>query len=176
MTCRHQPFSVRLKFTAPPSVAGQEAAYVCGKNKGCMRVRSNGLLACIGCLSLSLDDPRAMRTNRHRIDEAGIGCLVEQMAQRHAQEHGLSGLKEEFTAVEYDGRLCTRVETTWLEPRDGIYAHRCVVLFDRDSRLPLRFEAYGDPTDEEPDGPLLELYSYHAMRFNLGVDDQAFGY
>ena len=59
-------------------------------------------------------------------------------------------------------------------PGDG-HAHRCVVYFDRQTKLPVRFEAYERPRpDGPPGGELLECYSYLGLRFNVNLPDETF--
>ncbi|HEY8506609.1 MAG TPA: DUF1571 domain-containing protein [Gemmataceae bacterium] len=172
MYARTEPFSVYFEFLSPRSVAGQEACYVAGANGGKMRVKGNGWKSALGFVSLDLDDPRVTRENRHTIAEAGIGPLIAQIARAYAAE---KPARVRAAPYRFGGRLCTRVEM--VAPPDGKagYAHRSVVYFDRETGLPLRFEAYDRPRPGgPPEGELLECYSYLEPRFNVNLPDATF--
>jgi hypothetical protein len=176
LRARTQPFSIHMKFTAPKDVAGREACFVFGKNHNRMRARGNGLLGAVGFVTLDLDDPKATKDNRHTLAEAGIGHLIERIAGCHAA--GLrnpAGADVKLADYQFDGRPCTRVEVIHPRKHADAYAHRCVTYFDKETRLPVRFEAYDWPVaGGEPAGALLECYSYTKLRFNVGLADADF--
>lgn len=176
LKARTQPFSVHLKFTAPAASAGQEACFVFGKHHNRMRAKSNGLLGAVGFVTLALDDPKAMANNRHTLAEAGIGHLIERISacyEAERQAHMAADVR--LADYQFDGRPCTRVEVTHKERNPGVYAARCVTYFDQETHLPVRFEAYDWPTPTgEPNGALLECYSYTRLRFNVGLGDADF--
>jgi hypothetical protein len=165
MLVREQPFSVYLRFTAPSSVAGQEVCYIAGHQSDKVRVRGSGLKAALGFISLSLDDPRIRSQSRHSIAEAGLRSLIEQIASAHA---ALSDpLSVETRTVRVDGRPCSRVDFRMpQDPRLGV--DRGIVYFDRESKLPIRFEGYSG------NGELLESYTYLDLQLNVGLPDSAF--
>ena len=56
-----------------------------------------------------------------------------------------------------------------------LYCYRCVVYFDKELKLPVRVEVYDWPKPNgNPNGELLECYSYTNLKFNLGLTDAAF--
>jgi hypothetical protein len=177
---RQKPFSVGMKWLGPAKLAGQEAVFVTGKNNNQMRGKSAGaLLGAIGFLSFDPRDPRIMAGNRHPITEAGIGVLLEQLASGHAAER--AGPPEEtiyqFAEYRFLNRPVTRLETIHPTNNGRHYCHRSVVYFDRETRLPVRFEAYDWPTPGAPaGGELLECYSYVDLKFNVGLTDASFGF
>ena len=67
MKVRVQPFSVYFRWHAPKNLAGQELAYVAGRNAGMMRIHPTGVFGALGFVSVQLNDPRAMQTNRHTV-------------------------------------------------------------------------------------------------------------
>ena len=172
MTVRTQPFSVSMKFMSPSSIAGQEVCYVAGKNDGKMRVKGSGLKGALGFITIGLDDSRAMAQNRHTIETAGIGALIEQITKLHAESREN---KSHTTAAEYlfNGRTCSRIEITQPEGAKS-YCHRSVLFFEKETGLPVRFEAYDRPTQGNPAGELLECYSYANLKFNGGVTEAMF--
>jgi Protein of unknown function (DUF1571) len=172
---RTQPFGVHMKWLEPRSMVGQEAIYVAGRNGGKMRVRGAGLLGAIGFLSLDVDDPRARRTSRHNITEAGLGNLIARFAEGWPNElrHGAVNVRiEEFS---FAGRPCTRVETIHSANPDGFFLFgRSVVYFDKSNDLPIRVENYGWPKQAGGASDLLEEYSYLNLQLNPGLSDAVF--
>jgi hypothetical protein len=178
MKVRNQPFSVHLRWLSPKAQVGQEACFVAGRNNGMMRVRSPGLLGAIGWVSMDPKDPRAQEASRRSITEAGIGNLIERLAQRWEHERKVGLTQVRIGEYEFSKRRCTRVETTHPDNSGGQYqTYRTVVYFDKETNLPVRIEAYDWPTPKgNPDGELLESYSYVNLRFNIGLGDEAFNY
>jgi hypothetical protein len=178
MKVRNQPFSVYLKWLAPRSQVGQEACYVAGKNNGMMRARSPGVLGAVGWVSLDPKDPRVRQNSRHSITEAGIGNLIERFANRWEVERKAGLTQVRINDFEFAKRRCTRVET--IHPENGgkqFQTYRNVLYFDKETNLPIRIEAYDWPKQGgNPDGELLEVYSYVNLRFNVELGDEAFNY
>lgn len=175
MHCRSQPFSVYFRWAAPKANVGQEACYVAGKNNGKMRVKPVGFAGIVGWVSIDPQDPRAMKTNRNPITKAGIGNLIEKIAAswEHARQTGKTQVA--IAQYSYNNRPCTRVETITPDRSAGSYAYRCVIYFEHENRLPIRFEAYDWPRPGgDPQGDLLECYSYVNLRLNVGLSDEVF--
>jgi hypothetical protein len=177
---RQQPFSVYMKWLGPQKFAGQEACFVAGKNNNQMRAKASGpLLGALGFINLDPRDPKAMANNRHPITEAGLGHLIEQIAEGTERERLLppDQLTMAFGDYRFLNRPVTRLETTRKINNGQFYAHRTVVYFDRETRLPVRFEAYDWPRPGgQPGGDLLECYSFVDLKFNVGLTDAAFNY
>jgi Protein of unknown function (DUF1571) len=176
---RQQPFSAYLKWTGPKQFEGQEAMYVAGKNGGKMKAKATGLAAVAGYVSLDPTDPRALRQSRHAITETGIGHLIETIARGYQAERALPPAQVQTRYGEYafQQRPCTRMETVHLVNTGQFYGYRTVVYFDKGLHLPVRFEAYDWPAaGGNPQGELLECYSYIDLKFNVGLTDAAFGF
>jgi len=159
-------------------LAGQEACYVAGRNNGMMRAHPTGLVGRIGFVSLALDDPRALQNSRHKITEAGIGNLIERLAEGWQLESQLNRTQVQIAQYEYDKKRCTRVDT--IHPDNAgnrILFYRTVVYFDDATHLPIRIENYGWPrTPGDRLGILLESYSYANLRLNVGLGDDTFNH
>jgi negative regulator of sigma E activity len=57
------------------------------------------------------------------------------------------------------------------------YSYRSVVYFDKQTHLPVRVETYYWPKPgTNPNGELMESYSYINMRVNVGLGDESFNY
>lgn len=176
MNVRNQPFSVSMRWLSPKSLAGQEACYVDRRNNGMMRVRLNGLGGAVGFMSIDLRDPRALENSRHAITEVGIGKLVERLGKDWELERRLNMTQVRIADYEFAKRRCTRVETIHPDnPGGQFYSFRSVVYFDKETQLPIRFEAYDWPRRGGPtEGELLESYSYINLHFNVGLGDETF--
>jgi hypothetical protein len=178
MRVRQQPFSVHLKWQGPRQFVGQEAAYVAGKNNGQMRAKGSGLISVVGVISLDPTDPRALKQSRHAITESGIGNLIEKIARGHDANGGLPPGHVKVTLREYQfqQKPCIGLETVHLVNTGQTYCHRSLVLFDKELKMPVRFEAYDWPPAGQSAGELLECYSYIDLKFNVGLTDAAFGF
>ena len=51
-----------------------------------------------------------------------------------------------------------------------------VVYVDKETKLPVRFEAYDDPKPGATTGELLEAYSFTDLKFNTGIGENVFEY
>jgi hypothetical protein len=178
MKCRQQPFSVYLRWHEPRNLAGQEACYVAGRHNGMMRVHSAGLLGAVGFVSLDPRDPRAQKNSRHSITEAGFGNLIESCARAWEADRRLGKTQVRVAEYEFAKRRCTRVELTRADSAGGqLPVYRTVLYLDKETRLPVRVEAYDWPRKGgSPDGELIEVYSYVDLRFNVGLTDNDFNY
>jgi hypothetical protein len=174
---RQQPFSVCLKWTAPKQLAGQEAIYITGKNNNEIRAKGTGFLAIAGYVSLPTNDPRIMKKSRHAITESGIGNIIDVIARTYEIERRLPASQVQVTFADYafQQRPCTRMELIHHVFNAQLYCCRCVVYFDKDLKVPVRVEVYDWPKPNgNPNGELLECYSYINLKFNLGLTDAAF--
>jgi hypothetical protein len=174
---RQQPFSVGLKWTSPRQLAGQEAMFITGKNNNEIRAKGTGILAIAGYVSLPMNDPRVMNKSRHAITETGIGNLIDVIARSYEIERRLpaSQLKVTFADYAFQQRPCVRMELTHPVFNAQLPFYRCVVYVDKALKLPVRVEVYDWPAPKgNPQGELLECYSYINLKFNLGLTDAAF--
>jgi Protein of unknown function (DUF1571) len=174
---RQQPYSVYLKWASPRHLAGQEAIYVAGRNNNEIRAKGTGILAVAGHVSLATDDPRVMRGSRHAITETGIGNMLDVISRSYELERRLPAgqVKATFAQYAFEKRRCTRMEVTHLAYNAQLYCYRCVVYFDAEYKLPVRVEVYDWPAaGGNPNGEMLECYSYINLKFNVGLTDAAF--
>ena len=59
-------------------------------------------------------------------------------------------------------------------PHPGRYAYRCVLYVDKETKLPARFEAYGQPKPGGPsEGELSEVQSFVGLKTNTGLGESA---
>ena len=178
MQVRVQPFSVHMKFIAPKSAAGREAVYVAGRHNNKLRAKGGGALSLVGFVSMDPHDARAMQCTRHTITEAGIGNMLARIVQAHdLPRPANSPTRVTVGEVSIGQHACIRFDV--IDPTaDGARnTYRSVIYFDKATNLPMRYEAYDRPrTGGDPDGELLECYSYLDCHFNLNLSDAAFNY
>lgn len=176
MQVRTQPYSVSMRWLKPKDLTGLEVCFVEGKNNGMLRARSQGLLGVVGYVSMEPTDPRALENNRHAITESGIGNLINVYAKRWELENKLNKTIVHVGEYMYDNRRCTRVET--MHPDNSgkeFQYYRSVVYFDQASNLPIRAENYDWPRPGgDPQGALLESYSFAGLKLNVGVNPAVF--
>jgi hypothetical protein len=175
MQVRVKPFSVFLDWKAPRDLVGQQACYVAGHNDGMMRVLPTGAAGLLGFLSIDPKDPRVLENSRHAITEAGFGNLIERFGHcfEAARKQGKAEVR--IALYEYNHRRCTRIETTYIDPKtatDGI--GRSVLYLDKETHLPIRCECYEFPRAGSREGQLMEVYSYANVQLNLGLADEVF--
>ena len=170
-----QPFSVHMRWLAPKKSAGQEVAFVVGKNNNKMRVKSNMIgKNLIGFLSIDPNDPRVLEHSRHNILETGIGNMIESNLKQWLVERNLDKTRVKTSEAAYDKRDCIRVEVTRTERNPTFYCARMVMYLEKQSKLPIRLENYDWPRQGSPEGDLLEQFSYADLRFNTGLRDEEF--
>lgn len=172
MSVRAEPFAVFFHFTGPKSVQGQEAAYMAGKNEGKARVKGAGLKGLVGYLTLAVDDPKIMSDNRHTIDQAGIGKLIEQIGDVDKKAGGVKS-KILLSEVQFDKRDCLKLEIT-LEDKHPDIPYRSIIYFDKALKLPVRVENYEAPKKGKTEPELLEMYSYTQLKLNVGLKEEIF--
>jgi len=174
VSIRNEPFSVAMKWTEPKCMAGQEACYVAGQNNGQMRVKSSGMLAKLGFISLDVNDPRTRKTSNHSITEAGIANLLRRYTDRWEAAKAGNNVRVKMGEYEYNKRRCMRVETIVIEHREDCPYHRNVVFFDCENHLPVRVECYDWPSDANGAGELIEVYNYMNVQLNANLPDETF--
>lgn len=170
-----QPYSIYMKWLAPKKSAGQEVAFVLGKNNNKMRVKSTFLKNVLGFMSIDPNDPRVLEHSRHNILEAGIGNMIEQMQKHWTVDRAFNKTQVKSTDYAYNQRDCIRIELTRGERNPNFYCYRTVIYLEKQSKLPIRLENYDFPRQGGPaEGELLEMFSYVNLQFNTGLRDEDF--
>jgi hypothetical protein len=176
MNVKTQPFSVYMKWEKPRAMANQEVCYVVGKNRGMMRVHPHGLGAIAGWVSVDPNDPRVAETSHHKINEAGIGNLIDRTAKCWEHDAKVGMTDAHVADYRFNDRPVTRVETIHTEEgRNQFPYYRTLIYFDKEKQLPVRIENYSWPTrGGNKDGELLEVYNFVDLKLNVGVPDGLF--
>ncbi len=172
---RHDPFSVRLEFTAPDNLAGQRALYVEGRHDNQVLARSAGLLGGLGPLRLDPHGAVAMAHNRFPITRLGLRNLLDKI---ESDNQPISGRQPPTVVLHrntrIDGRASDCFQWSYNQQLDGSELAAARLYLDRATGVPIRYEQYGWP--ERQGGPyrLDEEYTFYELRFNLGLEDRDF--
>jgi hypothetical protein len=174
MKARTHPSSVYFKFLKPN--AGREAIYVAGRNGGKALVHDVGigkLLA--GTLKLDPRSTMAMEDCRHPITDAGLGHMIDEIADRWEIEMtpGETQVVIHHNAKVGD-RTCTMIESIHPDYHPDYMFHMVKVYIDQELNLPIRFEAYEWPPHKGAEPVLVEEYTYMDLKTNQGLTDRDF--
>jgi hypothetical protein len=170
-----RPFSVHLRWLCPNKDAGQEAAFVEGKNNNKVRVKSKAISP-LSFTSLDGADPRLLQNSRHTILEADIGNLISRTIKTWEAERDL-GKTRILPPVDatYNKRDCIKVEAVRLDRHSEVYCYRTVIYLEKVSKMPIRLENYDWPQKGgSADGELLEMFSYFNIQVNTGLREAQF--
>jgi hypothetical protein len=171
---RTQPFCVALKVIAPRPDAGEETVYLSHVNTTKVKFRPAGIDGIkYGFQWQSKDDPKTMPDTRHPVTDTGLAAVLDRMEKAVATEKRLNH-PVQLTVAEYvfAGKACTRYELVAERAHPHRYAYRCVLFVDKETKLPVRFEAHEQPKGDSSE--LLEVQSFVGLRTNTGLGDSAF--
>lgn len=175
MKVRTSPAGVYVNFVRPEGTAGMEVSYSAKKTK--VAYRPAGLAGRRGFQKIDADDAKFLAENRHPVPDWGMGPMLELVAAAAAREKTLNNPVEVYTSdYQFATRNVTRYEILMRRPHAFRYAAKVVVFVDKETKLPVRFEAYDDPKPGATTGDLLEAYSFTDLKFNTGVGENSFEY
>jgi Protein of unknown function (DUF1571) len=177
MKMRVSPVGIYVRFASPTTVSGMEVAYSATKHDGKVRYRKPGVAGRSGLFRLEVDDAKFMADNRHPVTEWGMGPVIELIATATGREKILNNPIEVFSGdYQFANRNVTKYEILTRRPHALRYAAKMVVFIDKETKLPLRFEAYDEPTVGELAGELMEVYSFTDLKFNTGLGENTFDF
>jgi hypothetical protein len=176
--CRHQPFSVYLKWeTADP---GREVLFVTGRNNGKMIAHDGGWKSRLPAFSLAPDSRLAMRDARYPITTAGLLGFVEIMLALHRedlQKGNFTSCRLE-TDCEFAGRPCDKFTLEFASPSVSPVYRKSVTLIDDEWHLPVQSRHYEWPQAGAPavddESTLIESYTFTEVDFGAGLTDHDF--
>ncbi|MFO0936595.1 MAG: DUF1571 domain-containing protein [Gemmataceae bacterium] len=169
---RTVPFAIYSKAVQPKEFAGFESVYVAGRfATDQIRVKPNGG----AYMTVSTTDPRAM-SGRHSADQVGIGAVLAMLDKQVGMERKLGNpITVTISDFTYASRPVIRYELLCDKPHANRYSHRTVAYFDKETKLPVRIEAYDEPrSGGSVVGDLLESYSFVNIKTNVGHSSAVF--
>jgi hypothetical protein len=175
MKVRSNPGGVYVRFARPDTIAGMEIAYTGARKNQKMRYRPAGIDGAKGFKTVDLDDAKFLAENRHPVTEWTMAALIERVSAATAREKTLNNPVEVYASdYQFAGRNVTRYEILTRRPHAFRYAHRMLVYVDKETKLPVRFEAYDQPKSGATVGDLLEAYSFSDVKLNVGLGENSF--
>jgi hypothetical protein len=142
-----------------------------------MRYRPAGVAGAKGFITRDLDDAKFLAENRHPVSEWTMSAILDRIATAAAREKTLNNPVDVYTSdFQFAGRNVIRYEILTRRPHTFRYAHRMLVYVDKETKLPLRFEAYDQPKAGETVGELFEAYSFSDVKLNVGLGENTFDY
>ncbi len=177
MKMRVNPVGVYVRFARPEAYAGAEVVFSGAKKDGKVRYRPAGLPGRKGFLKLDPEDAKFLTDHRHPVTEWGMGPILDLIASATAREKTLNNPVEVHASdYQFANRNVVRYEIVTRRAHAFRYAARMVVYVDKETKLPVRFEAYGDPKAGTTTPELLEAYSFTDLKFNNGLGENIFDY
>ncbi len=177
MKVRTNPGGVYVRFARPDSVAGMEVAYSAARKSLKMRYRPAGTAGAKGFRTIDLDDAKFLAENRHPVTEWTMAAVIDRVSAAAAREKTLNNPVEVYSGeYQFAGRNVTRYEILTRRPHAFRYAHRMLIYVDKETKLPLRYEAYDQPKSGAAVGDLFEAYSFSDVKLNVGLGENAFDY
>ncbi len=177
MKVRMNPAGVYVRFAKPENVAGIEVAYSAARKNLKMRYRPAGVAGAKGFQTRDLDDEKFLAENRHPVTEWTMAAVIDRVSAAAAREKTLNNPVEVYTSdYQFAGRNVIRYEVFTRRPHAFRYAHRMLVYIDKETKLPLRYEAYDQPKAGASVGDLFEAYSFSEVKLNVGLGENSFDY
>ena len=174
MKVRSAPASVYVRFARPEAAAGMEVAYTGARKLQKVRYKPAGA-ATKPFQTLDLDDPKFLADNRHPVTEWTMAAVIDRVATAAAREKTLNNPVEVYAGdFQFAGRNVTRYEVLTRRPHAFRYAHRMLVYVDKETKLPVRYEAYDQPKGGASVGELMEAYSFSDVKLNVGLGENVF--
>ena len=177
MKVRSNPAAVYVRFARPDAVAGTEVAYSAARKNLKMRYRPAGVAGAKGFQTLDTDDTKFLAANRHPVTEWTMAAVLDRVSAAAAREKTLNNPVEVYTGdFQFAGRNVVRYEVLTRRPHAFRYAHRMLVYVDKETKLPVRYEAYDQPKSGAAVGDLFEAYSFSDVKLNVGLGENSFDY
>jgi hypothetical protein len=177
MKVRCSPLGVSVRFAKPDALAGAEIGYTAAKKSLKMRYRAAGGVGTKGFHSIDLDDKTFLAENRHPVTEWTMAAALDRVSAAVARERTLNNPVDVFTGeFQFARRPVTRYEVITRRPHAFRYAHRVLVYVDKETKLPVRFEAFDQPKSGGAVGELFEAYSYSDIKTDVGLGENTFDF
>lgn len=177
MKVRLNPGGVYVRFARPDAIAGMEVAHTAARKNGKFQYRPAGINGAKGFRTLDLDDAKFLAENRHPVADWTMSAIIDRIASSTAREKTLNNPVEVYTGdFQFAGRNVTRYEILTRRPHAFRYAYRTLVYVDKETKLPLRYEAYDQPKSGAAAGDLFEAYSFSDVKLNVGLGENSFDF
>lgn len=161
-----KPGSFYLKWTEGQG-KGSESLYIKGQNGGKMLVHLPGLYKFV-CFSMAPNGKRALKNNRHTIDQLHFGFFIDMVKQNLILARDDSTATIRFNGEELMGGVPTIGFTGEFGSGKGYYGKRVLINIAKDNCLPVKIDVFGE------NDRLLESYYFTDIVLNAGLKDSEF--
>ncbi|QDT07615.1 hypothetical protein K227x_60430 [Rubripirellula lacrimiformis] len=170
---RKSPRRAYLRFQSPAAVDGREVIWGEDLYDGKMAVHEVGMFLGLKTIWLNPTGMIAMQGQRFPISEIGLVKLVEKLIERGEQDRGNPDIRVSISeGHRFDDRDTRLIEVRRSKPNDQPDDFsKAEIVVDPEQQLILRYRSFGWPAGEEEEAPLLESYSYHDLKTNVGLSD-----
>jgi hypothetical protein len=171
---RQAPFAIYMKSLEP--VKGRELIYAEGQFDNHVIGHPVGVSRwLVPRIKLPPDHPLILAESRHPLNRAGLANLVRKMIGVRKLD-----LAEPETVTILD-RTTGDDGRTWLRSRHFHHVFHperpfaeTAILYDPETRLPLRFTGYDFPEKDQAEKPLGERYTYDDLKLDVSVTSRDF--
>ncbi len=170
------PMRVYLKFNSPESVAGREVIWAADLHDGQMAVHETTFLLNLKTIWLDPNGVIAMQGQRYPISEIGLVKLVEKLIERGQEDVDDPDVTVSLTEGHSIGDTATQlIQVRRAKPseREDDFS-LAEISIDPERQLILQFRSFGWPESEGAEPPLIESYTYHDVKTNVGLSEQDF--
>lgn len=166
---KEKPFSLYLHYEEPHP--GREVLFVMGQNDNQMLVHdATGITSLAGTISLAVDSSQAMAENRHLITDMGMKRMLELLIAQWELESKYGECDVKFyPGAKMGNAECEVLESSHPRPRKQFPFHMTRIYLEKQSRLPIRIENFGFPSQANQPAPLIEEYTYVNVKTNVGL-------
>jgi hypothetical protein len=173
---RQQPLSMYVQCLGPALPRGREILFVDGQNSCKALVHTVGMRArFVGTENLDLQSPRLLNESRHALPDYAMHAFVAALQSDYKYEASFGEADVKIDQqVPVEDRMCVAVQVTHPVPRRQFRFHQTRVYFDRQTQLPIRFEAYTWPQKPGQPPVLLEERVYRKLALNTNLSDADF--
>jgi hypothetical protein len=173
MKVMQQPFSVYMQFLQP--FAGREVVWIDGQNSGKMVVLEAGFKRMMGKMNLDPNGSLAMSGQKHPITDVGIKNLMAKLYKMWDTEQKFAECDVTSNPnSKIGGRPCTMIQVVHPIARQDFRFHAARLFLDNELKIPIHFDAYVWPEQENSDPPLDERYTYTNLKLNNGFTAREF--
>ncbi len=178
--CRNKnndaPMRVYLAFNAPQNLKGREVIWGADLFDGTMAVHEVGLLLGLKTLWLDPTGFLAMQGQRYPISEIGIMRLIDKLIERGEKDRD----NPDISVNIIEDQMLDDTPTKVIQIRRSKPSNQeddfslAEVTLDPERQLILGYRAFGWPDEPNGEPVLLEAYTYHDVRINVGLTDADF--
>ena len=123
-----------------------------------------------------------MKTNRYPVTELGVENLARRLIERaQADINFVDDCDISYVSgAKVGGRPCKVLTVRRDKPKTGEAANKgmnvnlAMVFIDEELNLPIRYGAYDWPVGDQKQGDVIEEYTYHNLKTNVGLNDSDF--